>query len=440
MPSKSATLRNRTVPEFPPTVAQLRVDRPWSQFSPTLTQPFGVVQRWSDLPAYAAFGNRIALQRILLIKADAIGDFVLSLDAMLELRQAFPEAHITLACGPWNVSMAKSLDLFNDIHVVNFFESRADIPRPIFTIDLLNGLEEQSFDLAIDVRIDADTREIMPHIQATYKCGFEARPDLNAQMTMWLPHGMPPGTDANLAMHQTLLMRRLAHTVIGLFRSTPDIALLLRERVATPANFDLGFAEDRILVACSTSSGRLAKNWPLTRYRHIISWLCDKMGAAVLLLGGNDQKIDAERLIKECGSPYVASAVGHTTMAQSMDLLTKADLYLGNDTGLTHLAARLGAPTICIFSGIDPTAMWAPIGSDVTVLKAPVPCSPCHIMNLSDCHYGHACILDINEDDVKAVLRGKIIAAHQKRLGPGMLEEVSRTAKILSNRNPSESE
>lgn len=416
MPSRPTFSADPMVSEFPPTIAQLRLDRPWSRTDPSLGQPFGLAQRWSDSPAYSAFGKQISLPRILLIKADAIGDFVLALEALLELRQAFPESHITLACGPWNVGMAKSLDLFNEIHVVNFFAPRADIPRPTFTPELLNGLDEKRFDLAVDIRIDADTREMMPFIQATYKCGFESNPATNAQMTLWLPHAMPPGTDANLGMHQTLLMRRLAHTVIGLFRSTPDVARLLRERVAQPSNFDLSFAGERILVACSTSSGRLAKNWPLQRYRNILAWLCSKMEAAVLLLGGEDQKADAEWLIHECGTPYLASAAGRTTLPQSMDLLLKADIYLGNDTGLTHLATRLGTSTVCIYSGIDPTAMWAPIGPDVTLLKAPVPCSPCHIANLADCHYGHACVHDVNEDDVKAALRGKIIAARRRRI------------------------
>lgn len=434
MPARPLPL-NHAAPGLPPTVAQVQADRPWSRLDPSLAQPFGIVQRWSDLPAYGVFGKQVALVRILLIKADAIGDFVLALDAILELRQAFPEAHITLACGPWNVPMAKALGLFDDIHVINFFPPRADIPRSTFTLEMLGGLEAKTFDLAVDLRVDADTREIMPHIQASYKCGFESSPELNAQLTMWLPHVISLGTDANLGMHQTLLMRRLAHSVIGLFRSTPDVARLLRERVIAPADFDLGFAEDRILVACSTASGRAAKNWPLARYRGVISWLCEKMDVAVLLLGGADQTADAQWLIEDCATPYLASAAGQTALAQSMDLLTKADLYLGNDTGLTHLAARLATPTVAIYSGIDPTAMWAPIGADVTVLKAPVPCSPCHIADLADCRYGHACVNDVNEEDVRAALGSKIIAAHHRRLaaGFGALEALSRMTVAWSN-------
>jgi len=377
----------------------------------------GIAERWSDLSAYQAFDKKKSIQRILLIKADAIGDFILSLDAMLALRQAFPAAHLTLACGPWNVQIARALDLFDEIHVVNFFESRADKPRPPFSVQVLNGLEKKIFDLAVDVRIDLDTRVIFPHIQATYKCGFDAGSlELNQMMTLWLPHGMPPGTDMNLGMHQTLLMKRLADSVIGLFRTSPDIGRLLRERVAQPANVDLGFAEGRVLVAINTSSGRQAKNWPLSRYQALIAWLCNTMKVAVFLLGGPDQEEEAHFLLKTIPTPYLASFVGQTTLRESMDLLTRADLYIGNDTGLTHMAARMGVPSVSIFSGIDPTAMWAPVGQDVTVLRAPSACSPCHILQLADCHHNHRCILDITQEDVHAAVRNKIIAAYRRRI------------------------
>ncbi len=187
-------------------------------------------------------------------------------------------------------------------------------------------------------------------------------------------------------------------------------------------DFDMGFAKGRILVVCSTSSGREAKNWPHDRFQNLIDWLCNAMNAAVLLVGGPDQKASADRIVAHVGCDHIASAAGVTKMAESIDLLGKADLFIGNDTGLTHIAARIGVPTISINSGIDPTAMWAAVGPDVTILKVEVPCSPCHIMYISQCAHDHACILDINEEDVKAAVRKKIIAASRLH----MLRELAR--------------
>jgi hypothetical protein len=49
--------------------------------------------------------------------------------------------------------------------------------------------------------------------------------------------------------------------------------------------------------------------------------------------------------------------------------------------------------------------MWVPVGPHVTVIKAPVPCSPCHILSLSQCRFGHACIENIGLDLVQALVR-----------------------------------
>jgi len=48
-------------------------------------------------------------------------------------------------------------------------------------------------------------------------------------------------------------------------------------------------------------------------------------------------------------------------------LLKKASLYIGHDSGITHLTAMLGIPTICLFKNSDPL-QWAPLGPDVTVI------------------------------------------------------------------------
>ena len=62
--------------------------------------------------------------RILLLKLDHIGDLVLAMRAMLRIRKAWPDAHITLVCGPWNVALARQLGLFDRIIAYRFLFRR----------------------------------------------------------------------------------------------------------------------------------------------------------------------------------------------------------------------------------------------------------------------------------------------------------------------------
>jgi len=57
-------------------------------------------------------------------------------------------------------------------------------------------------------------------------------------------------------------------------------------------------------------------------------------------------------------------------------ILSRCRLYVGNDSGVTHLAAAVGVPTVAIFGPTDPD-VWAPRGPGVRVVRAATPCAPC---------------------------------------------------------------
>jgi ADP-heptose:LPS heptosyltransferase len=119
-------------------------------------------------------------QRILLIKLDHIGDFLISLPAFRRIRESFPHARITLVCGPWNRQLAQEVGLFDEIRTFSFFseQSRGDFrqkrdPLWIATIhqrfaEIANG----RYDLAADFRYDVDTRRLLTMVEAKYRAGI----------------------------------------------------------------------------------------------------------------------------------------------------------------------------------------------------------------------------------------------------------------------------
>ena len=65
-------------------------------------------------------------------------------------------------------------------------------------------------------------------------------------------------------------------------------------------------------------------------------------------------------------------------------VLARCGLFLGNDGGVTHLAALMGVPTVAVFGPSDPVR-WAPRGPRVQVVRSPAPCSPCTAEALQEC-------------------------------------------------------
>ncbi len=114
-------------------------------------------------------------------------------------------------------------------------------------------------------------------------------------------------------------------------------------------------------VVIHPGSGSLAKNWPIERFVDLAGMLCER-----------------GRRVTWCAGPaeIERGAVGHlsgevlrcASLVELAGRIAAARLYIGNDSGITHLAAALGAPTVAIFGPTDPR-VWAPRGENVRVLR-----------------------------------------------------------------------
>ncbi len=118
------------------------------------------------------------VKRIILVKLDHRGDFILGMEAFKTFRDAFGQAEITLVCGPWNVAEAKASGYFDKILPFAFFpeddSARALMrPREELIADFARRMEGESYDLAVDLRLFDDTRPVVQAIKARDRAGFD---------------------------------------------------------------------------------------------------------------------------------------------------------------------------------------------------------------------------------------------------------------------------
>jgi heptosyltransferase III len=133
-----------------------------------------------------------------------------------------------------------------------------------------------------------------------------------------------------------------------------------RERAAVlPWRERLG---DRF-VAVHPGSGSPAKNWPAPRFADLAAGLA---GGRPWLLVEGPADAEAARIVGRVPGSVMARALGPRLLGA---LLAEADLYVGNDSGVTHLAAAWGAPTLALFGPTDPN-VWSPVGARVRILRA----------------------------------------------------------------------
>ena len=117
-------------------------------------------------------------------------------------------------------------------------------------------------------------------------------------------------------------------------------------------------------LAIHPGSGSPSKNWPAKNFASFVRRR--EPGSPWLLVIGPADEAAATPLL---GLPGVIP-VRNLPLRPLGALLSQAGLYLGNDSGITHLAAGTGAPTLALFGPTDPTT-WSPLGPHVKVLRSP---------------------------------------------------------------------
>ena len=148
------------------------------------------------------------------------------------------------------------------------------------------------------------------------------------------------------------------------------------------------------VLALAPGSGAVEKNWPLTYYGALCEWWKEKSnGEALVVLGpAEEERMRGNRF------PGNVISVSGLSLGQVVALLSRCDLYLGNDSGITHLAGTLGIPTVALFGPTD-TIQWRPLGPRVRALTMGLDCSPCDRMTMRTCA-DRRCLNAIRPEDV----------------------------------------
>jgi heptosyltransferase-2 len=163
-------------------------------------------------------------------------------------------------------------------------------------------------------------------------------------------------------------------------------------------------------VALAPGSVGASKRW--TYYAEAARLLAGQ-GLDVWVVGGPAEKAQAAEIVA-AGGPRVRDLTG-TDLRNGIVAMAAANVAISNDSGLMHIAAALGTPTMGIFGPTSPYH-WAPLnGLAATVqTKTVVPCQPCHrpICTMND----HRCMRDIPASDVVAIA-ARVLADAGARVG-----------------------
>ncbi len=355
------------------------------------------------------------IRRILAVKVDHIGDFVAALPALARLRRRFPEARITVLAARASLSLLSLAPEVDEAIEFNFFHARSSLGQQELEEGELAALHARlapyCFDLAVDLRMQGDTRHLLRHTGARLLAGHDDG------RFPWLDVALAwEGDEAGVPKraHVTDRLLQLVEAVALACEAPPPAAAPVVPALARAALASLpamagapeGFLASR-LACIHPGAGSDMKRWPAAHYAALIDLLVEEQGMRVVLIGGPEEADDAAAVLEHVGArAAVHSLVGAVRLGDLPAVLRACSLYVGNDSGPKHLAATLGVPTLGVHSSNIDAAEWAPAGPRAAAIRRRMSCAPCYISVPSDCHRALACIRGIRTQDVyRAALR-----------------------------------
>jgi heptosyltransferase II len=164
-----------------------------------------------------------------------------------------------------------------------------------------------------------------------------------------------------------------------------------------------GFAPAEILVALAPGAVGPSKRWPVASYAALARKLAEQ-GFCVAVVGGPDEKPLAAEIVAAAGR---ARDLTGPDLRNAILALAAAKTAVSNDSGLLHVAAALGTPTVGIFGPTSPWH-WAPLNPLAATIEtaSALDCRPCHKPTCRLRH--HRCMRDIDPDQVLAATRAAL--------------------------------
>ncbi len=313
-----------------------------------------------------------------------LGDAVISIPALQEIRRAHANWEIVLLARPWVADLYRREDFCGRILL---YENKGRHAGLLGKWRLATELRQERFDRAILLQNAFDAALLAWLAGIPERIGY-SRDGRGPLLTRAVPVPRPGEIEKHERFYYLEMLQRAG--LIDRLPESREIRLDCADEAAEGGRAywrDRGFQSKRWVGISPGAANSRAKQWSPERFAEAGRLLAERLDAGVALFGSPSEADLCSAVAEDIGSE-AENLAGQTTLAEFIDLVAACRVFLTNDSGAMHVAAALGVPTVAVFGPTDETAT-GPVSSSVRVVREPVDCSPCL---LRDCPIDHRCM------------------------------------------------
>ena len=341
------------------------------------------------------------IKRIFVRGTNWIGDAVMQIPALRELRRIFPAARITLHTRGWARGIFEDAEFIDEI--LTFEKGKSKIKDALAQAKILRA---KQFDLAVVLPNSFESALVAKLSGVRRRFGYAT--DGRSLLLTDAPEVPEWKNERHEVFYYLHLIAEVERKLLGtatVLANQPKIDLKIsadRRQQARAILTDNKVDLSRKTVALGVgSTNSRAKRWQAGSFAELNDRLQTELNANVILVGAADE-LDVSNEVYEKSTKKPIILTGETNLSEATTILSEVDLLVSNDMGLAHIASAVGTATLVIFGPTNPntTKPW-----NADMIYKNVECSPCM---LRDCPIDHRCMTRISAAEVFAQAREKL--------------------------------
>ena len=307
---------------------------------------------------------------LIILDAHGVGDFLWKTGILREIRRIYPEANIRLVMFPAAQSIAETCPYvdeiifnpmtFNFVDFIGMFKHNIEVAKKLLTEQInvcyafpyyhhtpllmyMSGAAERiSFKFGEDDTINWPDSSAAPHLPYTFKRSY-----LNQLATISVPQFLYGGhnVDISFALLDYILKMPVAKRNMEVWLTAPDKTIA----------HDILSDKSRHYIALAMGGNTLHKHYPPEKYAALIKMILrEEENSVFAILGGGGKDLQSAEILKnalpeEIQKNHIIDLTNKLTHRQSAAVLNLCEIFIGNDTGLMHIAAAENVPALAVF-------------------------------------------------------------------------------------------
>ena len=340
-------------------------------------------------------------ENVLVVQSSFLGDTVLTLPLLAEIKRRYPAGKLTLLCAPVGQALLGGSHPGIDEIIVD--DKRHQDAGVLGLWHKAKLLKQKRFTLAISPHKSLRSALLLFLARIPRRIGFRQ------SKGAFLFHALADRDPLHHDVERNLSILQPLGIPSTNCRQSVELPVASDRREAFRQSLLVGsFDSNRTVIGINPGSVWATKRWSADLFAALISRLKQDVNCQIVLFGGPEDVDTVAKIQTLCGTDIVTWC-GRTTLGDLPAAISACDLFITNDSGPMHIAVACNVPVVAIFCATTPSLGFYPYTSKAVVVEKDLSCRPC------SSHGGRRCPLG-TEDCIKLIRPEHVLQAAKQML------------------------